>query len=155
MPVRRLILPHGLNFATWTSSFKNTHGAASLFPPWDIPLCAVNKSKATTAYFSRWGPVSRTNEQDSVCTALHNVHCSRRGAEAQTRRLPLCTGGWKGLAAGNSDSNSRCNKNYHFCVLSVTDSALDFPLLFNPFDSRARSHKNSFQCLHHRNSPKP
>lgn len=61
MPGHTLILPHGLNLATWTNSFKNTCGAASLFPPRDIPLGAVNKSKATTAYFSRRGPVSRTN----------------------------------------------------------------------------------------------
>lgn len=46
-------------------------------------------------------------------------------------------------------------QNHHFCVLSVTNGTLVFPLLFNPLNSRARSHKNSFQYLHHRNTPKP
>lgn len=63
---------------------------------------------------------------------------------------------WLEMAGySNWDSDSSSYQNYHFCVLSVTNSTLVFPLLFNPFNSRARSHKNSFQYLHHRNTLKP
>lgn len=81
--------------------------------------------------------------------------CTACDAEPWFGSGSWCADGWKWLATGSGDSNSSCYKNYHFCALSVTNSTLDFPLLFNPLNSRARSHKNSFQYLHHRNSPKP
>lgn len=124
-----LILPHGLNFTTWTSKEKNQKQFWGLRP----------LSHHGTPFLKPW----------------RNPGLPQLISSALTPRLPLRTAGWKWLPTGNCDSNSSRYQNCHFCALSVTNSALVFPLLFNPLDSRARSHKNSFQYLHHRNSPKP
>lgn len=101
-------------------------GLCTLFPPWNILPEAMKKCRTAAAYFP---------SPDSHAVAVHR---------------------WLEMAGySNWDPNSSSYQNYHFCVLSVTNSTLVFPLLFNPFNSRARSHKNSFQYLHHRNTLRP
>lgn len=120
-------LPYGLNLATWINGFKITSRGC-------VPF-----SHHGTSFLKPW----------------RNLGLLLMISSALTPRLPVCADGWKWLATGKGNSNSSCYQNYHCCVLSVTKSTVVFPLLFNPLDSRARSHKNSFQYLHHRNSPKP
>lgn len=168
----RLILPHGLNFAARTNGFKNTTEAVSFFLPQNTPPDVTKKSMPTPAYFFERENISRTDTMPAKGQASDNpfhkgqffllcaaawpcAMCTVCDAEPGFGSGSWCADGWKWLATGSGDSNSSCYKNYHFCALSVTNSTLDFPLLFNPLNSRARSHKNSFQYLHHRNSPKP
>lgn len=121
---------HGLILTHGLMSSKTkkvtTQGAVSPFPTTAHPSRATKKCRIAAVYFS---------SPDSQAVAAHR---------------------WLEMSDySNWDSNSSSYQNYHFCGLSVTNSTLVFPLPFNPRNSRARSHKNSFQYLHHRNTPKP